>query len=536
MDNQPGAARSVAWISAILATAAIFLLHIRFMNHAGALWRDEVSMIDLAGAPSLGELWRSLEYDSFPVLSLLLTRLWSGTGWGASDSGLRGFGLLVGVAILGALWLNARRPRRSPPVISLLLFGLSPLAIRVGDAVRPYGLGIFFILLTFGLVWRFVEKPTPVRFAAASLAAVLSAQSLYQNAFLILAVCLGGMTVTLRNGMWKRSAAVAGIGLAAALSLVPYLGIIKKAQDWAILNQSPVDLELIWGVLSEALSAPAPFMLWVWGGLFIVGFFIPVFYFFKPPSGASEQEADMALFGATTMVTGAVGFIFFLEWAGVPPQPWYFLPMMGVAAVSVDAILSGKMERSVWGPAFSLLMIPFLLFPVWQKVPMRQTNIDLVAFKLQESAKKEDMIVLSDWYYGVSFQRYYKGEASWGAIPPIEDLTIHRYDLLKKQMASPDPIQPVLSKIAETLTAGNRVWLVGLFPAVQMGETPIPLPPAPHPEYGWNNGPYLWSWKRQAVHFIQSRADEAELFSAPLETPTNQFENLPVVVVKGWKP
>ena len=82
--------------------------------------------------------------------------------------------------------------------------------VRVGDSVRPYGLGWVFMVLTFGAVWRVVQSPRPGRVAWAACVAVLSVQCLYQNAFLLFGIGVSGMCVAARAGRWRAVAAVAG--------------------------------------------------------------------------------------------------------------------------------------------------------------------------------------------------------------------------------------------------------------------------------------------------------------------------------------
>jgi hypothetical protein len=42
-------------------------LHFNVMRHAGPLWRDEISSLNLATKPTLTEFWSSLTFD--PVVS-----------------------------------------------------------------------------------------------------------------------------------------------------------------------------------------------------------------------------------------------------------------------------------------------------------------------------------------------------------------------------------------------------------------------------------------------------------------------------------
>ena len=84
--------------------------------------------------------------------------------------------------------------------------------IRYGDSIRAYGLGIALMLLALGAMWRLVESLTPGRAAIAALSAVLSVQCLYYNSILLLAICLGAASVTVRRRQVKNTVIVLMIG------------------------------------------------------------------------------------------------------------------------------------------------------------------------------------------------------------------------------------------------------------------------------------------------------------------------------------
>src|SRR5687768_16296360 len=113
------------------------VLHLTFFASAGALWRDEANSIQQASLGSWRELWNSLEDDSFPILYPALLRLFFSPT--ASDTGLRFFGLLTGIAILVSLWFVARLLGSRFPVVLLAFVAVSPGVVLEGDSVRPYG-------------------------------------------------------------------------------------------------------------------------------------------------------------------------------------------------------------------------------------------------------------------------------------------------------------------------------------------------------------------------------------------------------------
>ena len=178
-------ARMAEWAFAALSALLVVSLHVGFWRHAGPLWRDEINSIHVAGTGSVVQMWHDLRFDSFPALFFLLLRLWLKAGWATSDPGIRVFGLMVGLGLLTAVWVNARQLRHSIPFASLVLFAMNPWVVRSGDSIRGYGLGMLLLVLSVGLIWRVTESPTPRRIAAAGSVAVLCVHVLYSAAFLL---------------------------------------------------------------------------------------------------------------------------------------------------------------------------------------------------------------------------------------------------------------------------------------------------------------------------------------------------------------
>jgi hypothetical protein len=142
-----------------------------------------------------------------------------------------------------------------------------------------------------------------------------------------------------------------------------------------------------------------------------------------------------------------------------------------------------------------------------------------------------DYVIVHPWYCGVTFKRYYKAAAPWTTLPPLEDYTEHRVDLLKAKMQTKDPIAPVIDRITSTLQSGNRVWLVGDVPFTQK-----PLPEilgAPNNRWGWFDEPYSFYWGVQVTQFLSAHCRRAAV--APSTNCVNPLENLPVAAMAGWK-
>ncbi len=121
------------------------------------------------------------------------------------------------------------------PLLSLAIVAVNPVVVRYGDSIRGYALGIAFIVLTMGLIWRFIEAPGMGRGLLAGVLAVVSVQTLYQNAFFLLAMGVGGVVVSLRRRQPARAAGVLAIGAVAALSLclTSTPSVRRKAGGWS---------------------------------------------------------------------------------------------------------------------------------------------------------------------------------------------------------------------------------------------------------------------------------------------------------------
>lgn len=229
--------------------------------------------------------------------------------------------------------------------------------------------------------------------------------------------------------------------------------------------------------------------------------------------------------------------------------PWYFLYPMAIVAVSLDTIfgnttfcgITDDKSKSVWGLCRVLLIILVVgltLTALRQKVNIRQTNVDFIATELAKKVSKEDLVLVNPWFAGITFQRYYKGTASWMTIPPLEDLRIHRFDLLKEKMSNRYPMQQVFSGIEETLKRGGTLWLVGDFYnryRHREGMVPKVLAPAPYESYGWKSGPYRQSWLIQTEYFIHSNARQYERLPLKQYGSVNPYERLFVVTAIGWR-
>jgi hypothetical protein len=526
------------WAGALVMSLAAVWLHITFLTHAGGLWRDEVNLVNLSGLNSLA----GLRKDSFPIVMPLLVRAWSAVGLGRTDFGLRCLGVLAGLGLLGAYWGAAWTTRRVPPLVSLAFMGLNVTALTYGDSLRAYGLGSLLIVLVMAAAWRFLEKPSMCRFACLTILAVVSVQTLFHNAVLVAAICAGAWAVCLRRKAWREAGLILAAGAIAAVSLLPYVTTVVSALDPSAGWRTGFRASFTLLDLRVAVGFPLEQYTYLWA-LFVlvavVGGVISVLRSTtRPPDGVSKVEPnDAPLFAAVTLVVALAGFASFLCFAGLETQPWYFLPGMALVAACFDAALP-RLPRLMGAVLLGLALVSALIAVPLARVGAlsRFTNMDIAARLLVTEAAPEDFVIVSPWWYGISFDRYFKGSAAWSTLPPLDEHRFHRFDLVAAQTMRKHALQPVLDRIATTLQTGHRVWLLGWADVPAPGR-PLPeeLPPPPLKGWGWSETPYVLNWSDQAQAFLGAHSRQFEMVKIPTSGDVNPNENAKLARAKGWK-
>ena len=534
---------SLAWIRhvesgvAIAATAILLGFHYVFLQNAGALWRDEIDSVNLASLSSFPEIWANLQYHSFPALWFVLLRVWILAGPGGEDPGIRVLGFLVGLGILAVLWRNARTFGHSVPLVALALLGFNSAVIIYGDSIRGHGLGMLAGILTLGLIWEAAKTPRLWRVGLATLAALVAVQCLYYNVVFVLAACAGGLAVTLsRRRSWRSVGPMLVIGAVSAASLLPYTRVMQERRSDDTFRTS-VNPSLISGKVEEAFASTGGTILWVWIGLVTLAVVAVVYALLSRAGSGIPEKSQAALFCGVAILTGIPTYFVFLKALGFLTQPWYYVAMMALVAACLDAPLMLLVQSdAVRGARLVIVVVVIALTmqPVWKAVHVRNTNVDLVAARVGESAVESDLIVVNPWYVGLTFHRYYDGRAAWMTVPPLPPLQFQRYDLLREKMMTRGAMAPVLDEMQRALQEGHRVFWVGDLFLPEQGEVPADPPPAPNAPWGWADGPYYYHWALQAAYLVQSHARAAEKLEIPVRQAVNEYENAGLYVFSGW--
>jgi hypothetical protein len=462
--------------SAILLTLAAM--------YVGPLWRDEVNTINLAQMPSLREFWDNLPYESFPPLWPLLLRGYDLLGLAGGDAGIRVLGLYVGLCFLASLWLCARWIGSRAPILSVALLGSLPAFVFIVGANRAYGLASCLLVLSFGLIWRMVEFPSRSRVLLAGLACLLFAQCVYYDVVFLCAMLAGAAAVVIRRRQWKSLGALVGIGAVAGASLAIYLPIIHRGSAYVPMNQEPTfNFAILWYKLASALttrsSAQSPNFdgpeVWLWVLVLSGGLVLALLMQRTRERPAQNQEpdvaatggirADLALFCGVSLLFGVAGYMAFLLKLQYITQAWYYVEMLCLCAISLDGLLGANWPAlRPWGLlriGFMVVMMTWGARSAWEEAHTRRSNVDLIAAALSQKAAAGDLIVVQSAWEGITFDRYYHGQAHWVTVPPIDSHKVHRTDLVVEEMNQRDAMGPVLREITDTLRGGNSVWTVG---------------------------------------------------------------------------
>jgi len=500
-----------------LLTLVIVGLHFWLLFHAGAFCGDEVNVINLADTHSLS----AMTHDSFPVLLPLLVSGWQAAGLGGSDLGLRSLGCLTGIGLVGALWLVAWRARRAPPLLGLVLLGLNGTAIFWTDYLRAYGLGSLLILLALAALCFLLEKPTWKRTAILAVTAVLSVQALYQNAVFFAAIGVGGWVVCWLRKDKSCTLKILAAALAAMISLLPYLGPLQNWQQATTIRPG-FSFKAALDNLCTVLGFPVSQYIWLWAALGGTVMVLGVAALFRGRAALLPAERGLApierrALAATVLLSSVAGYYVFLHLAALITSPWYFVPLLVLAAASFDLGLSPTDLPGPWRLAAASLLVGTaglsVAFAV-RDLNCRFSNMDLVADRLAAKVEPQDYVVVTPWYFGISFHRYYHGGAAWDSLPPVADHSGYRFDLVPA--TAPDlarAMQPVYDRATIALKSGHRVWVVGWMSV-----------PAPGHRAASETGRFL--------------AEHSGSFAAvdlKIQGQTSDYENVSLLEADGWR-
>ena len=525
------------WILAIgLSLLLICLLMVR-ATHAGALWRDEAAVVQLAQMPGIADIARTFQHEAFPPLFPIMVRVYTKL-LGTSDAAMRVFGFCVGCCLISAFWISSRLLRSGVPLVALALLSLNTTFLVWGTTIRGYGLGSALVVLTFGCLGSLLPVASRKRIVIAAVVCVFGVQVLLYNAVLLVAIGGSAVAILLTQRRLKRAVIISAICALAGCSVLPYIPAYVAARDWNILVRGAPTPYSLWKHFEVALGNPGYSIpaVWYFVAIAVVGVFLFQIYKARDNIRSQRQLIWFALLVCGLSVIGCYSFLLLLSYT---TNVWYYLAFTCVAAAALDLVASSictsawlRFARLVFAVA-ALAMAPFA---DWNAITERQTNVDLAANAVATRAAANDLVLVVPWQFGIPFQRYYTGAARWMTIPNIADHRVHRYDLFKAKMISAQPITDVHDAIRATLTGGNRIWLVGGLNLPLPGKGAMMLPPAPASRFKWDNRAYTAAWWQQVTVAIVEHAKnvDAVRLAGAGTSRINELEQTSLDVIEGW--
>ena len=517
-------------------TATIVSLLLVRAFHAGGLWRDECAVVQLAGMPSISDIFRNFQHEAFPPLFPLIVRAHT-ILFGSSDLALRLFGLCVGSFLIVAFWINTRSLGDDVPLMALALTSLNTTFFVWGTTIRGYGLGSAMIVLIFGRICALLLAVDRQRIITTTLVCLFGVQVLLYNSVLLLAIGGAAVVLLLLQRRFKPALAIVGICAVAIFFLLLWVPAYLRARDWNILVRGWPTSYSLWKHFEVALGNPGYSIPALWYAI-AVGL-MGVFIFRLWRKQGSEQETLLVWFAILAAGTSLIGCYAFLRVLSYTTSDWYYLAFTCVVAAALD-LTASILCRSKWLRFCRLAVAAAVLIiaPVadWSAITERQTNVDLAARAVNERAAPNDLVVVVPWQFGIPFNRYYQGSARWTTIPNIEDHRVHRYDLFKAKMISDHPIDDLTESIRATLSSGNKVWLVGGLLLPPPEKAPLLLPPAPASRFKWDNRAYTTAWFQQLSVFAAIHANKIDSIALPQSQSMdiNELEQTSLVVAEGW--
>ena len=448
-------------MAALIGTAFSAMLLVLTAMNAGPLWRDETNTFNLAHMPSLRDIWHNLPFDSCPLLWPLLVRGCGMLGLTNSDMGIRILGLGIGLFFLASLWLCQRWIGGRTPILSIALLGGLPAFIFVVGDNRAYGLASCLLVLSFGTIWRVLESPTKSRIILAGFICLLFTQCVYYDVIFLGAMLAAGALVAIRRQQWKIRLDDGGhrfggrrifVDLFADL-LISFRNTCRSgARHSLTLQPFGMDSATLWprGAVPTLRVANGP-QIWIWITLLLAGIIVAIVMQrtrvrqTPKPELVFEECQPRAVRPGTVLChqRGSGNHCVFWVPAEIAvfhaamvlrrnPGPLRYLPGRHLNCELAGAPSVGAVAH--WLPCAN---DDVERRPAWVEAHTRRSNLDLVAAFLSQNASAGDLIVVQNAWEGITFNRYYRGQAQWLSVPPINSHEVHRIDLVMAKMNQP---------------------------------------------------------------------------------------------------
>jgi 4-amino-4-deoxy-L-arabinose transferase-like glycosyltransferase len=174
------------WALVLTATLVALVLRVVFLG-TQSLGYEEVFTRTIVAQPSLSAVWHGVRAtESTPPLYYVLTWLWVKLSGSLAAASLRVSSLLAGVATVPVAYLATRRfAGERLAVIVAWLCAISPILVIYSLYARAYALLVLTCALSVWALGALLERPTPRRWLAWTLAAVACLWTHYFAVFVL---------------------------------------------------------------------------------------------------------------------------------------------------------------------------------------------------------------------------------------------------------------------------------------------------------------------------------------------------------------
>ena len=388
------------------------------------LWGDEIATWAFARRTPFDQMVQFSLHDPTPPLYYALIHFTLPL-FGPSFIGLRWPSVLLGVMLLPAVYWSLRQAHFSvrDGLYAVLLTAVSSMLIYYAQEARAYALLAFLGLLSMGLLWRCLQKPTLLNSLLLSVSMLLLAYTHRSALFLIVAQ----IAFLLLNRAWRPflltlttfSLIAISIFLQISQGTFPF-GQAGDPTDTAAINSLISTLTAGSGGMQHVSNLP--------GGLGLA-FPHPLINQILPFVGVLVLIAVLAIGAGQVIRRGRLGnkqqFIFMLWFcilipialallAGTPlsPRPqWLLRGLIYIWPLYFMAVVATTSQHKLQ-PYFVIILVllnGFSLYPYYT----RHTRFDnVVAFEqLSAQAGESDLIVADPWYMFEVINYYYEGQA-----------------------------------------------------------------------------------------------------------------------------
>jgi hypothetical protein len=369
----------------------------------------------------------------------------------------------------------------------------------------------------------------------AIVAGVVSVQLSFFNASALFAMCTAGAVVCLLRKDFRSTVNVILIGSIAAISLAPYAVTAHSVSPWIEWMQRVPTFTVgrFFGMLAQAFGSGGLVAFTIFFVLFIATALRAVLILAHPTDPfIPAARKEMVVYSGVVVLVSALALFLFLKVLRYRSEPWYYLTFLALAAIFISGALLGS-ERSpafrIAGVAMTLILVAAQVPNAWHIATTRVTNADVAAKYLSNEARSDDFILVYEWYFGITFNRYYSGRAPWITIPPVADHSTHNFDIPERELQTNPPTRlgPTMEDLDFALRRGNRILIVT---PTAFWDSALVRTGEMHPV-----GRYHIAWMKSVGGFLRAHADTIRRI--PIRSPgaVTGYEDVQVFEASGWK-